>query len=401
MAHSLAILHPPSSILSHPFHILHHHQPTACGSSRTISRPAGPSRAPAACSLPCTKTDFAFAAVLQEEPEHPTPGRQALTAAGIPVLAVPPVGTIDSAAAIAHLLDRIDADPPQSVLLWNVIPEYKVLLADGLLDIPVFDVSPGEMHASNRWRYFSRPRAGLPYRSAADYGRRLSGVIVKYHSERDQAAALLGAPVHVIPNGVPSGGLPERPSHNGRLVIGTAARISPQKRLEDLIESLALAHSRLPPYVLRIAGAAESGAEDYAERLRQQSRDLPVEWIGEESNVNNFLHSIDLFAQISEPAGCPNASLEALAAGLPIVATNVGGASEQVIDGVTGRLVPRRDSQAFADALVELAIDPALRSSFAQAGREHAVRHFSLARMVSDYRRVCLEQLSPNWGEIR
>ena len=156
------------------------------------------------------------------------------------------------------------------------------------------------------------------------------------------------------------------------------------------IESLALAHSRLPPYVLRIAGAPETGAEVYAAQLRVQARGLPVEWVGEEFNVSRFLQALDLFAQVSEPAGCPNASLEALAAGLPIIATNVGGAAEQVFDGITGRLVPRRDPQALADALVELAADPALRGRFAHAGREHAARHFSLERMVADYRRVCL-----------
>jgi glycosyltransferase involved in cell wall biosynthesis len=230
----------------------------------------------------------------------------------------------------------------------------------------------------------------LPYPTAAQFGRRLSGVIVKYHSERDQAAALLGAPVHVIPNGVAIGEPWERPAHNVRFVIGTAARISPQKRLEDLLESLALAHSRLPPYVLRIAGAPETGAEVYAERLRERSRGLPIEWVGEEQDISRFLQTIDMFAQISEPAGCPNASLEALAAGLPVVATNAGGAAEQVLDGITGRLVPRRDPAALADALVEMAGNPALRARFAQAGREHAAQHFSLDRMVADYRRVCL-----------
>ena len=215
-------------------------------------------------------------------------------------------------------------------------------------------------------------------------------MIVKYHSERDQAAALLGAPVHVIPNGVPIGEPWERPAHHGRFVIGTVARISPQKRLEDLLESLALAHSRLPPYVLRIAGAPETGAEGYAEQLRAQARGLSVEWVGEANDIGGFLQMLDLFAQISEPAGCPNASLEALAAGMPVVVTNVGGAAEQILDGVTGRLVPRRDAAALAEALIELACDPALRARFAQAGREHAAQHFSLARMVADYRRVCL-----------
>jgi glycosyltransferase involved in cell wall biosynthesis len=72
------------------------------------------------------------------------------------------------------------------------------------------------------------------------------------------------------------------------------------------------------------------------------------------------------------------------------VATNVGGAAEQVVDGITGRLVPRRDPQALADALVELAADPALLARFARAGHEHAAQYFSLSRMVADYRRVCL-----------
>jgi glycosyltransferase involved in cell wall biosynthesis len=201
---------------------------------------------------------------------------------------------------------------------------------------------------------------------------------------------LLGTPVHVIPNGVPIYEPSEKSLRNGRFVIGTAARISPQKRLEDLLESLSLAHSRLPPYVLRIAGAPESGAAAYAGWLREQARGLPVEWVGEEQDVGSFLQTLDLFAQVSEPAGCPNASLEALAAGMPVVATDVGGAAEQIIDGITGRLVPRHDPVALADALVELAANPALRARFAHAGREHAAQHFSLDRMVADYRRVCL-----------
>jgi glycosyltransferase involved in cell wall biosynthesis len=330
------------------------------------------------------------AAVLQEDPDNPTPGRQALISAGIPVVSLPPPGAADAAVAMESLLGRIDADPPQSVLFWNVIPEYKILLADALIDFPVFDVSPGEMYFASLEKYFARPRAGLPYRAAADYSRRLAGVIVKYSAEREQAASLLGTAVHVIPNGVPVAGGNRQHHRNGRLVIGTAARISPQKRLEDLLAGFTEAHSRLPPYVLRIAGAPEEGAEEYAASLREQSRGLPVEWIGEAGDVGQFLEGLDLFAQVSEPAGCPNASLEALAAGLPVIVTDGGGAVEQVVDGVTGRLVPRRDPAALAGALIELAGNPALRDEFAQAGQRHVATHFSLDRMLDDYARVCL-----------
>jgi glycosyltransferase involved in cell wall biosynthesis len=173
------------------------------------------------------------------------------------------------------------------------------------------------------------------------------------------------------------------------LVIGTSARLNPQKRLEDLLDALGLAHPRLPPYVLRVAGDKERGCEQYAAMLFDRAKGLPLEWLGSVSDIATFLSGLDLFVMISEPAGCPNASLEAMAAGLPVIATNVGGASEQVLDQITGRLVPPRDPVALADALVELAWDRKGRADFGQAGYRHASAHFSVERMVSDYRRLC------------
>ena len=330
------------------------------------------------------------AAVLQEDEANPTPGLCALRDSGVPVEILPAAGTVDTAFAVARLLERIDTDPPQSVLFWNAIPEYKLLLADALLDTPVFDVSPGEMFFASLERYFRRPRAGLPYRSAADYGRLLRGVIVKYQAEGEQAARLLQAPVHVVPNGVLMPDTRAQKPTNGHLVIGTAARINPQKRLEDLLAAIRLAQHRLPSFTLKIAGGVETGAEEYAEELRQLANGLPVEWLGDVRDVSSFLNGVVLFAQISEPAGCPNASLEALAAGVPIVATNVGGAAEQIVDGVTGRLTPRRDTPALAEALVAMSNDAALRERLAQGGYTHAQRAFSLERMAADYRRICL-----------
>lgn len=335
------------------------------------------------------------AAVLEEDEAFPTPGRRALVQAGIPIRVLPKAGTTDPAGAVAQLLESIDADPPQAVLLWNVIPEYKVLLADGLLDIPLFDVSPGEIYYVSLARYFQRPRPGLPYRSGPDYGARLAGVIVKYRAESAQAARTLGAPVHVIPNGVPlDNPAPAPRPADGRLVIGTLARVSPQKKLEDLLAAVRLVQGRLPPYVLRIAGGVERGAGTYAAELQRQADGLCVEWVGEVDD-RPFLRGLDLFALVAEPAGCPNASLEAMAQGLAVVATDVGGMAEQVEDGVTGRLTPRGDVAALADALVELAGDPQRRARYGAAGRARAEALFDVRRMVADYRRVCLGEPSP------
>src|SRR5262245_20934652 len=251
------------------------------------------------------------AVVLQEEPDRPTPGRRALLAAGVPVLALPPAGSIDAALNVARLLGHADDDPPAAILLWNVIPEYRVLIADGLLDrdVSLFDVSPGALSFDALERYFERPRHGLPYRNAAEYGARLSGAIVKYRAEADRAAAMLGCPVHVIPNGVPVDAAARRPP-GSRLVIGTAARINPHKRLDLLLEAIRLAHPSLPPYVLRVAGRVEPGCADHAAALRRQAEGLAVEWLGGLEDVSEFLRDLDLFVLVSEPAGCPNRSAE-------------------------------------------------------------------------------------------
>jgi glycosyltransferase involved in cell wall biosynthesis len=331
------------------------------------------------------------AALIEEHPAHPTPGRRALLDAGIPILALPPPGAGGTTGVVETLLAAIDNDLPQAVLFWNLRPGFKVLLADALLDVPVFDVSPGEMFFESLASYFAQSNAGLPYRTARDYGARLAGVIVKYADEAQQAAEVLGAPVHVVPNGVPlSEAAPVDPARQIGLVFGTAARISPRKRLEDLLEALRFANGRLPAYTLKIAGGVEAGCEDYAARLRALSNGLPVEWIGEVSDLPAFHRQLDAFVMVSEPAGCPNASLEAMAAGLAVIATDAGGAAEQVMDGRTGRLVPGRNPEALAAAMIELASQPGLRQQMGRAGHALIRDRFNVERMIADYRRICL-----------
>lgn len=337
------------------------------------------------------------AAVLQEQPRFPTPGRQALTEAGVRVIATRSVENTDAADVTAELLAAIDTSPPEAVLLWNVVPACKILLADALLHARIFDISPGEMFFHSLERYFAQPIPWLPYRTPRDYGARLAGVVVKYRAEMNRANEALGTNVHVIPNGVDISPMPAPASRRSSdlLVIGTVARLSPQKRLEDLLEALRLAHPRLPPYVLRVAGTTERGCEEYVIKLRRSAEGLPVEWCGEVHDVSSFLHGLDLFAMISEPAGCPNASLEAMAAGLPIILTDVGGASEQVEENITGRLIPPRNPAALADALVEVATASELRQRFGIASRQKVENRFSLDRMIAGYQELIWGGTSP------
>ena len=332
-------------------------------------------------------------ALLQEHPELPTPGRTALLEAGVPVIVPQAAGVVDAPEAIAEILDTCALCPPATVVFWNAIPVYKVLLADALWSCRIFDVSPGEMYFASLERYFTHPRPGLPYRSAQDYGRRLAGVIVKYHAETALAAKALACPTCVIPNGV---ALPEQAvgisvkSGTSPFRWGTAARLSPQKRLEDLLKAFRLALPDLPPCELHIAGGPEHDGAAYVEELHRLAEGLPVVWRGDLEDMGAFHAQLDVFVMISEPAGCPNASLEALAAGLPVIATDFGGASEQVMDGKTGLLVPNRNAGALAAAMVQMAGDENLRRNCARGAREHVESQFSLERMEKAYRDVLL-----------
>ncbi|WP_367872125.1 glycosyltransferase family 4 protein [Luteolibacter sp. Populi] len=329
-------------------------------------------------------------ALLQEYPEHPTPGRIDLLEHGIEVFVPPPAGLITAQEAIDLILAEMAAAAPAAVVFWNAITTHKLLLADALPFTKVHDISPGEMWFSAFERSMENPPPGLPCRVPADYGRLLESFTVKYAAEAERAAAI-GAPVKIIPNGVILPAEPRRrPAVTGAFVFGTAARISPQKRLDELIAAFRLALPDLPDAVLKIAGGVETGAEDCAAELRELSRDLPVEWLGETQDIGSFHAACDVFVMISDPAGCPNASLEALASGLPVIATDVGGASEQVIDGLNGYLVPKRDIPALATAMIEIARDAARRDAMSEAAREHIRRHFLLERMTDDYLRLFL-----------
>jgi len=104
-----------------------------------------------------------------------------------------------------------------------------------------------------------------------------------------------------------------------------------------------------------------------------------VELLGTRSDVDELLAGADLFVLSSRSEGLPMSVLEAMAAGLPVVASAVGGVPELVRDGETGALVPPGDSAALAQAIRRIACDPALRDRLGESGRQRVEREFSIA----------------------
>jgi glycosyltransferase involved in cell wall biosynthesis len=112
---------------------------------------------------------------------------------------------------------------------------------------------------------------------------------------------------------------------------------------------------------------------------------------GYRSDVVSLLPAFDIFANSSIFEGVSLTILEAMAVAVPVVATDVGGTPEVVVDGETGRLVPARNAPAMADALFHLAAEPAVARQFAANGRRRVEQHFSIEAMVDSYAAVYQE----------
>ncbi len=326
------------------------------------------------------------ALLVGETRERPSPGTQRMQGAGHTIVAMPSAIQRDLRALADHAVAFADRGRYASIVYWNAITEMKVRIGDLAIGYRIFDVSPGEMYFRSLQRYFAAPAKNLPFLSPLDYGGVLDGVVVKYARELPVAAEALGRPVHVIPNGVPQRPA-VAPAERSRLAIGTLCRIGPDKKLEQLLDAVRHLRPHHASFELLVGGAPDIGQEQYAAELRRSADDLPVRWLGHVA-ADAFLPGLDAFALVAEPAGCPNASLEAMAHGLAVIATDVGGMNEQVIDGVTGYLAARGDAGSLAQALERLLGTPRCRIEMGQAGRRRAQDVFSLDRMADGYMRL-------------
>lgn len=167
-------------------------------------------------------------------------------------------------------------------------------------------------------------------------------------------------------------------------IIGTVGRLTPVKDQALLLKAFADVLAQLPDAVLVLVGDGPLRAEleGIANALGIADR---VRFLGDRSDVGALLAGFDLFVLPSRSEGYSIALLEACAAGLAIVATDVGGNGEIVRDGRNGRLVPAADAAALAQAIVDLPRDPATSRAMGWQGRKWAEAEASLEAMVARY----------------
>jgi glycosyltransferase involved in cell wall biosynthesis len=166
------------------------------------------------------------------------------------------------------------------------------------------------------------------------------------------------------------------------LVALCVSNFYPYKGHEELVEAFARIVPAFPNVILLMVGRDSGTLEATRARVRERGIEGSVRFVGSRTDVPDLLRASDLFVHPSREEGFSNAILEAMAAGLPVVACAVGGNPEAVVDGETGRLVPSRGAAAFGSAVAELLADPEKRKAMGEAGRVRATERFSLDRMV-------------------
>jgi glycosyltransferase involved in cell wall biosynthesis len=174
-----------------------------------------------------------------------------------------------------------------------------------------------------------------------------------------------------------------------RKVIGVIGRLTPGKGQLELIHAFAEVLRTFPNALLVIVGApAFNQEQEYADLLERTTRDLGmddrVRFLGEREDVASLMQAFDLFVLNSESEACSLVLLEAMAAGLPVLATSVGGTPEIITHAHNGWLVPRGNNESLVRALTTLLNIDQRRAQLGRNARETAVARFSTARFLRE-----------------
>ncbi len=308
---------------------------------------------------------------------------------GAPLVELPMRGRFDIRPAfrLARIVERerydlLHTHSPRALLIARV--------AAALCGVPIVHHVHGNTSSEVAGRRFTRLNAWAERKSLPA----AAAIIAVSHSIADylRGIGVADQRLTVVPNGVPArSSLASRRGASQNLTLGFVALLRPRKGLETLLDAAALLRSGGQTLRLRIVGRFET--DEYQGEIHRRSEELEIadaiDWRGFQQHVGAELDRMDvlIFPSIL-PEGMPMVLLEAMAAGVPIVASSVSGITDVVTDHDDALLFPAGDAAALAAAVTELTTDPALSDRLRSRAFQRQRQYFSDTSMAAAVAKV-------------
>ena len=314
-----------------------------------------------------------------------------LEQSGVEVVAPP----LQGLRRLSGALHRVVA----ALWLWTLLLRRRPRIVHFFLPLPYLVGAPVAILARTPVRVMSRRNQNV-YQTKHPLARRVEARLhgrmqALLGNSRAIVRDLLaeGAPaerVALIYNGIDTAeDAPRVRNESGRLTLIIVANLMAYKGHADLLRALAQIAPQLPPdWTLLCAGRDTGMGTMLAALARELKLTEHIQFLGERRDVAQLLASADIGLLVSHEEGFSNAILEGMAAGLPMIVTNVGGNAEAVMHEQTGLVVPPRDPAALGRAILKLASDRPARLAMGQAARARVQAEFSLDRCVQTYDRL-------------
>lgn len=323
------------------------------------------------------------------------PLAQRIASDGVPVETLAADGA-SGLALIRKLARRLREIGPHILHTHNPAPHQHGAVARVLAGVPVLiHTKHGRNNLPTRARRLAEQVAG-----------RFTDLVVPVSRDAAEVARTVdGVPEHklrVIHNGIAVDQLPRaRVAREGRPPRAIhVARLNRIKDQPTLLRAARQVADRIPGFTLDIVG--DGPMRDIVYALASELHlDGVVNFHGMQEEVAPFLADTDVFVLPSLSEGISITLLEAMGAGLPTIATDVGGNREVVVPGETGLLVPVGDATALAQAMIGLLSDNARAQRMGAAGRDRVLEEFNITRTVAAYESAYLELLARRGPAVR
>jgi sugar transferase (PEP-CTERM/EpsH1 system associated) len=260
---------------------------------------------------------------------------------------------------------------------------------------------PSRIHGEHGWDVYDADGTNWKYRMLRrcvnPAVHRFVGVSREIERWLTGAVGIRAEKVTRICNGVdtdrfrPSNGgdallLPPERFPSGAVVVGSVTRFSDIKDPLNLVRAFIAARKDPAGAALRLVMVGDGALRTEAQRLLCDADEEAAAWLpGSRDDIPQLLRAMDMFALGSLREGISNTVLEAMASGLPVIATATGGNLELVQDGISGRLVAPGNPGELAAAMLDYACRSAVRLEHGKAGRTRVEQEYSMKRMLADY----------------